>query len=466
MDKVIKKTLELKEQNCITFLKKFKNKAYICFSGGKDSLVTLDLAFRSGINNVVFCDTTIEFQETIETIDEVEKYYEVIIDKISAPCEFFQIVHKLGFPSRTMRWCCKVFKFTPLSNFAREKGIKSFITGLRSEEHIRRANYKRFGENKYVHAKQINPIIDWSEKEVWFYINKYHLPINSLYKLGFNRVGCWPCPFKTKKDWNLIKTHFPKNYNLLQNTIRSILKDCEGIGIKDLTDFISNYKWASYTRPQNSELKGKIEVLPQTTLIHLENSNQVNKIKQFLPILSKDYQIIRNSIVINKKLRRQSVKILVEKSLNCIGCGACTSFCRSMSVKDNCLIIDGDSCKSCLKCLNTSIMRGACIMRNFSPFRFEVQTCQDLIFENQNDTNLIIKKSRIGLVRTRKSLENITEKFKNIAEVKNNHQFVNIKNGKFEANVYKSKGFVEVKIFPRDNNLEEAMNFYRKVMSK
>ena len=104
-------------------------------------------------------------------------------------------------------------------------------------------------------------------------------------------------------------------------------------------------------------------------------------------------------------------------------------------------------------------------MRNFSPFRIEVQTCQDLSFENQNETNSINNKSRVGLIRTRKSIENITEKFKNFVEVKNDHPFVNIKNSMFEANVYKSKGFVEVKIFPKDNNLEEAMNFYRKVMS-
>ena len=69
------------------------------------------------------------------------------------------------------------------------------------------------------------------------------------------------------------------------------------------------------------------------------------------------------------------------------------------------------------------------------------------------------------MIRTRSSLENIVEKFKNIGEIKKKNQYIQIKNGKFIANAYKSKGFVEIKVFPKDVNLEEAMNYYRKMMT-
>lgn len=465
MPKEFLKSLKIKENNCIAYLRKFKNNLYVCFSGGKDSLVTLDLAIRSGIKNVIFCDTTIEFKETLDYIDEVEGYYDIKIERVAAPLPFFDLVHKVGFPTRTMRWCCKVYKFSPLAIFARQNQITSYITGLRKEESARRRNYKKLSTNYLIKAKQINPIIDWSEEEVWAYIKKYNLPNNPLYKLGFKRVGCWPCPFKTKKDWLLIKNNFPKLHIQLQNTLKILLKDCEGIGIKDLNDFIKSHKWACYSRPQNSELKGKIEVMLDFALIHLEDPNQLEKIENVMPILSKDYDVIRNSIIINKKLRRQSVKILVEKGLNCVGCGTCISFCDALKLENNGLVVEKSKCNSCRKCINTSLMRGACIMRCFSPHRIEVETCQDLIFEDDVNHNSLNPESRVGLIRTRSSLEKIVQAFKDSAKITEKNQYIQIINGKFVANAYKSKGFVEIKVFPKNVNLEEAMNYCRKIMT-
>ena len=83
--------------------------------------------------------------------------------------------------------------------------------------------------------------------------------------------------------------------------------------------------------------------MPEITFINLENLQQIKRMEKFLPILSKNYEIIRNSIVIKKKLQRQKVKILVEKALNCVGCGACVAFCKSMSIKEDTLFIDNNS---------------------------------------------------------------------------------------------------------------------------
>lgn len=336
---------------------------------------------------------------------------------------------------------------------------------MRWEEHVRRKNYKKIDMNKHIKIKQINPILDWSDQEVWAYIQKKKLPINPLYKLGFKRVGCWPCPFKTKTDWNLIEEYFPEKYIFLQNTLRDIFKYCEGLGIKNIDDFIKNYKWTAYRRPQNSELKGKIEVMPEITIINLENSHQIKRMENVIPILSKDYEIIRNSIVIKKKLQRQKVKILVEKALNCVGCGACVAFCKSMSIKEDVLFIDDNSCNSCLKCINTRLMRGACVVRNYSPYRFEVNTCKNLIFENKFNQTPIKSEMRVGLIRTRNSIEILTQKLNKIATIKEHDQYISIKNGTFKAMAYKSNGFAEIKVYPNNNDLEKAMNDIRKTLT-
>ncbi len=64
------------------------------------------------------------------------------------------------------------------------------------------------------------------------------------------------------------------------------------------------------------------------------------------------------------------MNILVEKALNCLKCGACTSLCKNgaLVLKDNGLWVDKNKCVHCLKCLNASVksLRGACIARNYS----------------------------------------------------------------------------------------------------
>jgi len=458
------KDFELKKETSINFLKEYNKNSYVCFSGGKDSLVALDLALKSGIKNAVFCDTTMEFQETLDYINTVEDFYEIKVQSVTAPAPFFELVHKIGFPSRPMRWCCKVYKFSPLAVFARENRVKSYITGLRSEENIRRKQYSKIDENHLIDSKQINPILDWSSKDIWDYIKQNNLPINPLYNLGFKRVGCWPCPFKSKIEWSLIKKFFPDKLNLLDKTLKSIFKNCEGVGIKNLDDFIKNFKWAGYRRPQNSELQGKIEYIDDMTLIHLENMSDLKKVEKFIPILSKEYEVIRNSIMIKKKLRKQSLKILVEKALNCVGCGACVAFCDSLRIEENHLDIDIQNCTSCSRCIKTSTMRGACIMRNFSPYRIEIGTCQNFSVENgSNEIHSL--NSRVGLIRTRAKLEDIIEKLEKYAEIKKFAQYVSIKNGKLSATAYKSKGYVEIKIYPNNKDLEKTMNYFRGIIT-
>lgn len=455
------KDLEFKEKNALNFLKKFNRNSYVCFSGGKDSLVVLDLAFKSGIKNVVFCDTTIEFQETLDYIKVVEQFYDIKIQTVSAPKPFFELIHKVGFPSRSMRWCCKVYKFSPLALFARENRVKSYITGLRREEHARRSRYSKSDENHLINSKQINPILDWSRKDIWEYIGMYKLPVNPLYNLGFKRIGCWPCPFKSKNEWSLLKKYFPDKMNFLDKTLKSIFNNCEGVGIINLEDFIKNFKWTGYRRPQNSKLQGKIEYVDNFTIIHLDNNLDLKKVEAFIPILSKEYKIIRNSIMIEKKLPKQSVKILVEKALNCVGCGTCITFCQALNLDDNKIVVNDKNCNSCLKCIKTSTMRGACIMRNFSPFRIEVGTCQNFSI----DLHPPALNTEVGLIRTRKELGDIIKKIGNHAEVRKYRDYVSIKNGKLSATAYKSKGYVEIKIYPKDYDLEKTMNYFRGIIT-
>ena len=74
-------------------------------------------------------------------------------------------------------------------------------------------------------------------------------------------------------------------------------------------------------------------------------------------------------------------------------------------------------------------MRGACIMRNYSHYRFEVRTCQNLDFNEdiENATNKL--RNPVGLIRTRASMGRIEKAFKKVGNVDRRDSYLNLRNG-------------------------------------
>lgn len=194
----------------------------ITYSGGKDSQVLVTLAERSGIDfEVVNSHTTADAPETVYFIREQFKQMEGRGVKCSIAMPRYKdksvsmwtlIPQKLMPPTRLVRYCCAVLK----ENTGRDRFI---ATGVRWAESTRRKNSR--GVMELMHkdpAKRIilmgdndekrqlfetcnlkskmtvNPIVDWSDDDVWDYTHSEHLPVNPLYCEGHKRVGCIGCP--------------------------------------------------------------------------------------------------------------------------------------------------------------------------------------------------------------------------------------------------------------------------------
>ncbi len=346
----------------------------ISFSGGKDSLVALDLAVRAGIKQAVFVDTTIEFEETSHYVSIVEDFYGIDLTIVRAPIDFFSLVELLGFPSRRFRWCCEVFKFAPLSDYSRRRKIEYFITGLRKNEHFRRRKYKIKDTNPLVVAKQFNPVIDWTAQDIWDYILKYNLPVNPLYE-RFERIGCWCCPFRTDEDWRLLQEFYPEKMKQLKKALTSY---AQKLGIKDMNEFVNEFGWTKWASPIEKVTGGLFSSRSsggenQIDLIFSgDNEGQIQRILNILPILTFDFFAAEKKlrVILDEHLTKK-LGILIEKAINCVGCGACTSTCRrgALYLKDSSICVDESICVHCLRCLNTGILRGACVARNYSPRR-------------------------------------------------------------------------------------------------
>jgi len=351
-----------------------KENLAVSFSGGKDSLVALDMAYRVGIRKVVFSDTTIEFDETKQFIETIEELYGISIDFVHAPVDFFEMVNYVGVPSRLLRWCCDVFKFGPLANYLTQNNLDGFITGLRKKESNKRFGYRYIDKNPLIQAKQINPILDWTDQDVWEYIRNNNLPVNPLYK-HFDRIGCWCCPYRTDDEWAKIKELFPEKARKFEQILLDFARK---IGVPDQEEFISKRGWTRWATPLKKISIGvyspcqtgeKDEV---DLIFSGQSQKQIERITKILPIMTENYFAIGNRLRITiRDMDRRRLDVLIEKAINCKACGACTSLCRAgaLHVDGESICVDRAKCNRCQKCIKTHILRGACIIRNYSPSR-------------------------------------------------------------------------------------------------
>lgn len=358
------------EHNAISFIKQNSTpKTAVSFSGGKDSLVALDISIRAGVKKAVFSDTTIEFKETVEYVKTIQKFYGIKIDIVRAPKNFFDVVQEIGFPSRRMHWCCDVFKFGPIVRYAIKNKVDAFITGLRRCESKRRSEYTSIDKNPLIPAKQVNPIISWSTENVWSYIKKYDLPINPLYKI-VDRIGCWCCPYKTKKDWKILKKHFPELYEKFRV---ELLRYADRLNIKDKEKFVNHLGWTSWSPPISKFNGGFICSEDKAYHLIFQNEEDGDKVIGLLPILTDNFEVHENGkvIYVPTKVPKSKLRILVEKAINCVGCGGCLTTCKygALIIENGSIKVNKNKCVHCYECLNTGLLRGACIMRNYTPRR-------------------------------------------------------------------------------------------------
>jgi phosphoadenosine phosphosulfate reductase len=128
-------------------------------------------------------DTGVLFPETLATWKQFEERYpQIAIDVMDA--------RSPGEPW-TVQNCCSAAKVVGLENAL--KDVDAWITGIRREQAPTRAAAPKLERDEKRGIWKLNPLADWTEKDVWTYIFKHDLPYNPLHDEGYASIGCVPC---------------------------------------------------------------------------------------------------------------------------------------------------------------------------------------------------------------------------------------------------------------------------------
>jgi len=445
-------------------------KPAVSFSGGKDSLVALDLSIRAGVNRAVFADTTVEFDETIRYVNAIKKFYGIEMEIVRPNKSFFELIEIFGFPSRRSRWCCEALKFGPLGRYALRDNATSFITGLRKEESKKRRGYNLLGKNPVLPVPQLNPLIDWTEEDVWQYINEFSLHINPLYKYGFKRIGCWPCPFKSESDWKITTELFPDLVQDFKVKIQGICKKF-GISVRDVNDFVQTGAWTAYSFTQTSKISGEIGLQGKSVRITLHKYEDIMKVIKLIPAISRSYIQNGNELIVSNFNDLRKLMTLVEKAINCIGCGACLILCKrnALKIEQNSLVVDADNCSMCGECLSNSRLRGACLRRNYAPIRFEVKEPfenigyrEDVMVEKLR--SLCSESDVMGQIRSKASMKRILDKIPALGKTTIVGNRVIVQNKFFLAIFTQKRGLIQVQFHTEKENFSMTAKVIRNIL--
>jgi phosphoadenosine phosphosulfate reductase len=87
--------------------------------------------------------------------------------------------------------CCGEAKVDALERAL--DGVDAWITGIRREQAPTRASAAKFERDERRGIWKVNPLADWTERDLWRYISAHDLPYHPLHDHGYDSIGCAPC---------------------------------------------------------------------------------------------------------------------------------------------------------------------------------------------------------------------------------------------------------------------------------
>lgn len=169
-----------------------------------EDMVLTDAISKSGAKIKFFTLATGRLhQETLDMVKTTEHKYQIDIEKIYPQDSDVQVfVDQYGMNGfydgeEPKKACCGARKIKPLNTAL--LGSDAWITGQRREQSTTRTelNLEEYDDARGI--AKFNPLFDWSEADIWAYIQQENVPIHPLHLKGYPSIGCEPCTRQVKK---------------------------------------------------------------------------------------------------------------------------------------------------------------------------------------------------------------------------------------------------------------------------
>ena len=195
------KNLEIKsaEELIQWAMDKYGLKAGLACSFGMEDMVLIDMISKlKGPITIFTLDTGRLHEETYEIMERVRSHYGLKIKTYFPDSEQVEkMVRGKGFFSfkesiENRKECCAIRKVEPLNHALSE--LDAWVTGLRRDQAVTRTETPKVIEDTdHPPLIKINPLADYSQEQLEFYIEKHKVPINTLHKKNYPSIGCAPC---------------------------------------------------------------------------------------------------------------------------------------------------------------------------------------------------------------------------------------------------------------------------------
>ena len=207
---------------------------HVGVSGGKDSAaVLLWMVKESGINcsriKATFCDIGNDHPWTIEHVQRLSDRVHPI-ETIRPVRGFYDMCRwEKTMPTPVQRICTRILKIDPAANRIRQMRCLGFdpisVSGVRGDESADRSKLDEWDYNAIMNCIQWRPLIRWTLDDVLAIHKRHSIPMNPLYSIGAQRVGCWPCIMSQKSEIRNIALRSPERIE----TLRAFEVEMDGV---------------------------------------------------------------------------------------------------------------------------------------------------------------------------------------------------------------------------------------------
>ena len=138
-------------------------------------------------------ETGYQFPETLELRERIKARYGIEVEYVRPELTVPEYEAEHGGPLYEMRpdQCCHDRKILPLRGAV--AGYDAWISSIRKDQTQDRARGAVVQWDAKFNLVKVNPLLNWTKKDVWAFIMKHDVPYNVLHDQGYPSVGCWPC---------------------------------------------------------------------------------------------------------------------------------------------------------------------------------------------------------------------------------------------------------------------------------